>query len=77
MDEFEEIIKLDGEDFLVVDKVLYEGKNYIYVNSTVNTYDFSILEEYKKEDKTYVKSIQDEKYDLIMSVFAKKIIDDK
>lgn len=77
MDEFEEIIKLDGEDFLVVDKVLYEGKNYVYVNSTVNTDDFSILEEYKKEDKTYVKSIPDEKYDLIMSVFAKKIIDDK
>ena len=76
MKEFDEIIKLDGEDFLVVERTTYEGKNYIYVNSLVNENDISILEEYEKDGKKVVKSIDDNKYDLIMSLFAKSLIND-
>ena len=76
MKEFDEIIKLDGEDFLVVERTTYEGKNYIYVNSLVNENDISILEEYEKDGKKVVKSIPDEKYALIFSVFAKNIVSD-
>lgn len=76
MKEFDEIIKLDGEDFLVVERTTYEGKNYIYVNSLVNENDISILEEYEKDGKKVVKSIPDEKYNLIFNVFAKNIVSD-
>jgi len=76
MKEFDEIIALDGEDYLVVDRIIYEGKNYIYVNSLVNEDDISILEEYEKDGKKVVKSIPDEKYNLIFNVFAKNIVSD-
>ena len=76
MKEFDEIIKLDGEDFLVVERTTYEGRNYIYVNSLVNENDISILEEYEKDGKKVVKSIPDEKYNLIFNVFAKNIVSD-
>mgnify|MGYP002645278133 CR=1 FL=1 len=76
MKEFDEIIELDGEDYLVVDRIIYEGKNYIYVNSLVNEDDISILEEYEKDGKKVVKSIPDEKYNLIFNVFAKNIVSD-
>ena len=77
MREYDEIIKLNGEDFLVVDRITYENKNYIYVNSLDNENDISILEEYEKGGKKVVKSISDEKYDLIFNVFAKNIIGGK
>ena len=76
MKEFDEIIKLDGEDFLVIDRTIYEGKNYIYVSSLNNENDISILEEYEKDGKKVVKSIPDEKYGLIFNVFAKNIVSD-
>lgn len=76
MKEFDEIIELDGEDYLVVDRIIYEGKKYIYVNSLVNEDDISILEEYEKDGKKVVKSIPDEKYNLIFNVFAKNIVSD-
>lgn len=77
MREYDEIIKLNGEDFLVIDRITYENKNYIYVNSLDNENDISILEEYEKDGKKVVKSISDEKYDLIFNVFAKNIIGGK
>ena len=76
MKEFDEIIKLDGEDFLVIDRTIYEGKNYIYVSYLNNENDISILEEYEKDGKKVVKSIPDEKYGLIFNVFAKNIVSD-
>ena len=42
MREYDEIIKLNGEDFLVVDRITYENKNYIYVNSLDNENDMLI-----------------------------------
>ena len=76
MKEFDEIIKLDGEDFLIVARTIYEGKSYIYVNSLIDENNISILEEYEKDGKQVVKSIPDEKYNLIFNVFAKNILSD-
>lgn len=76
MKNCDEIIKLDNEDFLVVSRLDYDGKSYIYVNSLVNENDYSILEEYEKFGKMVVKSIEDDKYDLIMNLFVKKLMSD-
>lgn len=76
MNNYEEVITLDNEDFLIVSKINYEGKNYLYVNSLVNESDYSILEEYEKDGKTLVKSIDHDKYELLMNLFTKKLIND-
>lgn len=76
MNNYEEVITLDNEDFLIVSKMNYEGKNYLYVNSLVNESDYSILEEYEKDGKTLVKSIDPDKYELLMNLFTKKLIND-
>lgn len=76
MKNYEEIIKLNNEDFLVISRLKYDGKSYLYVNSLVNENDYSILEEYEKSGEMVVKSIDDNKYDLIMSLFAKSLIND-
>ena len=76
MKNCDEIIKLDNEDFLVVSRLDYDGKSYLYVNSLVNENDYSILEEYEKFGKMVVKSIEDDKYDLIMNLFVKKFMSD-
>lgn len=76
MKNCDEIIKLDNEDFLVVSRLDYDGKSYLYVNSLVNENDYSILEEYEKFGKMVVKSIEDDKYDLIMNLFVKKLMSD-
>ena len=76
MKDYEEVIKLDNEDFLIVSRLNYEGKEYLYVNSLVNESDYSILEEYEKDGRTVVKSIDDDKYELIMNLFTKNLIND-
>ncbi len=63
----DDIIILDGREFLIVEKVEYQGSNYLYVIATDGTNDITVLTEYKKDDKIYVKSITDK--DLIDKVF--------
>ena len=76
MMEYDDIIKLDNEDFLIVDELEYNGRKFLYVQSIKKENDISIVEEYVKNDKTLVKSVEDSMFDLIMSLFSKKILND-
>lgn len=63
----DDIIILDEREFLIVETVEYQNLNYLYVIATDGTNDITVLSEYKKDDKTYVKSITDK--DLIDKIF--------
>ncbi len=62
-----DIIVLDGRDFLIVERVTYQDENYLYVIATDGTNDITVLHEYEKMNKKYVKSITDK--DIIDKVF--------
>lgn len=75
MNRYDEILTLDGEEFVVVDELVYENKKYLYVNSLKNEQDVAILEEYEKDGKKVVKSVEDSKFDTLVNLFAKKIME--
>ena len=75
MNRYDEILTLDGEEFVVVDELVYENKKYLYVNSLKNEQDIAILEEYEKDGKKVVKSVEDSKFDTLVNLFAKKIME--
>lgn len=62
-----DIIVLEGRDFLIVEKVNYQEEDYLYVIAIDGTNDISVLHEYDKNNKKYVKSISDK--DLIDKIF--------
>ena len=62
-----DIIVLEGRDFLIVEKVNYQEEDYLYVIAVDGTNDISVLHEYDKNNKKYVKSISDK--DLIDKIF--------
>lgn len=53
------IIKLDNREFFIINKITYQNNNYLYVISTDGKNDFTILNEYEKNNKKYVKSVTD------------------
>lgn len=61
------MIKLNDRDFLIIDKVNYENKNYLYVIAMDGTNDITLLNEYEENDKIYVESVTDKK--LINEIF--------
>lgn len=63
----DDIIILDGREFLIIEKVEYQNSNYLYVIATDGTNDITVLSEYEKDNKMYVKSITDK--NLIDKVF--------
>lgn len=63
----DDIIILDGREFLIIEKVEYQNSNYLYVIATDGTNDITVLNEYAKDNKMYVKSITDK--NLIDKVF--------
>lgn len=75
MNRYDEILTLDGEEFVVVDELVYENKKYLYVNSLKNEQDVAILEEYEKDGKKVVKSVEDSKFNTLVNLFAKKIME--
>lgn len=54
-----DIIILDGREFLIIDRINYQENNYLYVIATDGTNDITVLNEYKKDNKIYVKSVID------------------
>lgn len=63
----DDIIILDGREFLIVEKVDYQNENYLYVIATDGSNDITVLNEYQKNNKIYVKSVTDR--NLIDKVF--------
>lgn len=63
----DDIIILDGREFLIIEKVEYQNSNYLYVIATDGTNDITVLNEYEKDNKMYVKSVTDK--NLIDKVF--------
>lgn len=61
------MIKLNDRDFLIIDKVNYENKNYLYVIAMDGTNDITLLNEYEENNKIYVESVTDKK--LINEIF--------
>ncbi len=74
MEKYDEIIKLDGRDFLIVDNLKYKDKDYIFVHAIEND-DIAILEEYVENNEKMVKSVDDSLFDLLLGLFCKQNIE--
>ena len=55
----EDIIELDGRDFLIVQKIEYNNNDYIYAISTDEKRDIALLKESEENGKFYIKSVND------------------
>ena len=55
-----EIIILDGREFLVIERVNFFGYNYIYAYALDDTDDYTILKEVVKDGKKFVSSVTDD-----------------
>ncbi len=55
-----EIIILDGREFLVVERINFFGYNYIYAYALDDTDDYTILKETLKDGKKFVSSVVDD-----------------
>ena len=71
MDEFDEILELDGRDFLVIKKVVLNNKTYIYVFAMDESKDYSVLLETESDGIKYVESVEDE--NIIKEVLMKVV----
>lgn len=56
----EEILTIDGRDFLVANRINYNNNNYIYVIAADESKDVTLLKEFSKEDSLYIESVTDE-----------------
>lgn len=65
----EDIIILDGREFLILNKINLNGINFLYVIATDGSNDFTLLQEYEANGKTMVKSVNEP--DVIDEVFKK------
>jgi hypothetical protein len=67
-----EIIMLDGREFLVVERVNFFGYNYIYAYALDDTNDYTILRETVTDGKKFVTSVtDDEEIEEILKMIAK------
>lgn len=55
----EDIIVLDGREFLILNKLNFNGINFLYVIATDGSNDFTLLNEYEENGKVMVKSVND------------------
>ncbi len=65
----EDIIILDGMEFLILDKINLSGINFLYVIATDGSNKFTLLNEYEENGKIMVKSVTDK--EIIEEVFRK------
>lgn len=67
-----EIIILDGREFLVVERVNFFGYNYIYAYALDDTNDYTVLRETVTDGKKFVTSVtDDEEIEEILKMIAK------
>lgn len=77
MEEFEDIITIDNEEYVVVDELDYNDSHYIYVISSDNEEKISILKETEEEGEKYIESAPTTDVELLMNLFARKFITEK
>ena len=67
-----EIIILDGREFLVVERVNFFGYNYIYAYALDDTNDYTVLRDAVADGKKFVTSVtDDEEIEEILKMIAK------
>lgn len=75
--EFDDIIKIDDEEYVVVDELDYNEKHYIYIISSENEEKISILVETEENGEKYIESVAENEVELILSLFARKFVEEK
>lgn len=73
--EFDDIITLDNEEYVVVDEMFYEGVKYLYIISMEDQDKISILKETFENGEPYIESVDKDKLELFMSIFAKRFME--
>lgn len=69
-----EIIILDGREFLVVERVNFFGYNYLYAYALDDTDDYTILKETLNDGKKFVSSVtDDEEIEEILKMIGKSV----
>lgn len=77
MEEFEDIITIDNEEYVVVDELDYNDTHYIYVISSEDDEKISILKETEEDGEKYIESAPANEVELLMNLFAKKFLEEK
>lgn len=72
--DYDDIITIDGEDYVIVDELIHDGNNYIYVINSETGDKVSILKETEENGEKYIESIPSEKIEYFMGLFARKFI---
>lgn len=73
----DDIITIDNEDYIVVDELDYNSNHYIYIISTIKEDKISILKETEENGEKFIESVKEDEVELIMSLFAKKFLEEK
>ena len=73
--EFDDIITIDNEEYVVVDEMFYDGVKYMYIIGLENEDKISILKETFEDGEPYIESVPKENLELFMSLFAKRFLE--
>ena len=73
--EYDDILTINNEEYVVVDEMFYEGDKYIYVIALNDENKISILKETEENNEEYVESISEDRVELFMNLFAKRFIE--
>lgn len=74
--EYDDIITIENEEYVVVDEMFYEGVKYIYIINANDDNKISILKETEENGETFIESVPKEKIELFMNLFAKRFIEE-
>lgn len=77
MKEYDDIITIDNEEYIVVDELEYENSKYIYLINSENEEKVTILKETQENGEAYIESVAKDKVELFMNLFAKKFLENK
>jgi hypothetical protein len=77
MKDYDDIITIDNEEYIVIDELQYENSKYIYVINSKNEEKVTILKETEENGETYIESVPKDKVELFMNLFAKKFLETK
>lgn len=69
----------DGKKYIVLNQAIYKGTNYFFVVRITEdendvTDEFRIIEEVLKDDKRYIRNVEDEKMIELLSKYLKPAV---